>query len=154
MQPSEKLLFTRVEASEMLSLSVATLDVAIARGMLRARRNGRRVLIEKRELERFSRADHPHIWAPDGKRGTRIEGRECFDCAKSEAGYRSVPAVRFFGRWPVCQECFLARQARLENNRRSTVSAHVGGHEHDAPPTRLPETETLSAFNTSNCEAR
>jgi Helix-turn-helix domain len=115
MEPSEKLLYTRVEAAEMLSFSVATLDVAIARGMLRARRNGRRVMIEKREIERFSRADHPHIWAPDGKRGTSLAGRECFDCARrhdaSFGASERRPAVRFLKRLPLCQECFDARRS-------------------------------------------
>jgi excisionase family DNA binding protein len=120
MEPSEKLLFTRAEAAGMLSLSVSTLDVAIARGMLRARRNGRRVMIEKREIERFSRADHPRIWAPDGNRGTIVSGRECFDCAKNEFvqetpdGYRPIPAVRFFKRLPLCQGCFDERTAALK----------------------------------------
>lgn len=114
MEPSEKLLYTRAEAAEMLSFSVATLDVAIARGMLRVRRNGRRVMIEKREIERFSRADHPHIWASDGKRGTSLAGRECFDCAERFAAMEShepVQAVRFLKRIPLCQECFDARRA-------------------------------------------
>lgn len=107
MEPSEKLLYTRAEAAEMLSFSVATLDVAIARGMLRARRAGRRVLIEKRELEKFSRADHPRIWAANGSRGTSLEGRECFDCAKSG---RAVTAARFLKRLPLCQNCFDSRR--------------------------------------------
>jgi excisionase family DNA binding protein len=62
----QKLLYSRVEAAEMLSLSVSTLDVAMGRGMLRFRRAGRRVLIEKRELERFSREEHAPIWAGRG----------------------------------------------------------------------------------------
>jgi hypothetical protein len=114
MEPSEKLLYTRAEAAEMLSFSIATLDVAIARGMLRVRRNGRRVQIEKRELEKFSRADHPHIWAPDGKRGSSLAGRECFDCAERFAAsesYQPVQAARFHKRTPLCQACFDARRA-------------------------------------------
>jgi excisionase family DNA binding protein len=58
MLPSEKLLFSRSEAAEMLSLSLSTLCVVINRGMIRVRRIGRRVMIEKREIEKFSRADH------------------------------------------------------------------------------------------------
>ncbi|MCU1273783.1 MAG: hypothetical protein JWO48_1214, partial [Bryobacterales bacterium] len=144
MEPSEKLLYSRLEAAEMLSFSVATLDVAIARGMLRARRNGRRVMIEKREIERFSRADHPHIWTRDGKRGTSLAGRECFDCALRSASIEShepVPAVRFLKRVPLCQSCFV---------RRSTVSDREGGHEPGALPTRGSSCETLSAFSLKN----
>lgn len=141
MEPSEKLLYTRSEAAEMLSFSVATLDVAIARGMLRARRAGRRVLIEKRELEKFSRADHPHIWAPNGSRGTSVEGRECFDCAKSR---RKVAAVRFLKRLPLCQVCF---------DRRSTVPESTGGHEQGALPAWRSSAEAPSAL-TPKTEAR
>jgi excisionase family DNA binding protein len=137
MEIAQKILFTRAEVAEMLSLSVSTVDVAIARGMLRARRNGRRVLIERREIEKFSRADHPHIWNSDGNRGTSIDGRECFDCSKLG---RAVPAVRFFTWLPLCQDCF---------NRRSTVSESTGGHEQGAPPTRRSFSGTLSAPGTS-----
>lgn len=77
MEPGEKLLYTRIEAARMLSISTSTVDVAIAGGMLRARRQGRRVLIEKREIEKFSRTDHPRIWpeAADGKTIRREAGR-------------------------------------------------------------------------------
>jgi excisionase family DNA binding protein len=112
MEPSEKLLFTRAEAAEMLSLSVSTVDVAIARGMLRARRQGKRVLIERREVEKFSRADHPRIWSGDGNRGTRVEGRVCFDCVRStQLNRTAVPAARFMSRLPLCQACFDRRKS-------------------------------------------
>jgi excisionase family DNA binding protein len=109
MQPSEKLLFTRAEAAEMLSISMATLDVAIARGMLRSRRMGRRVMLEKRKLEAFSRSDHPRIWAANGGRGTSIAGRECWDCEKQ--GRKGVPAIRFFSKLPLCADCWQERSA-------------------------------------------
>lgn len=108
MLPSEKLLFSRVEAAEMLSLSLSTLNVAIGRGMLRVRRHGRRVMIEKREVERFSRTDHPRIWADDGSRGASVIGRACFDCAKQK---RKTPAARFFCNVPLCQPCWERRSA-------------------------------------------
>lgn len=57
-----KLLYSRAAAAELLSISVATLDVSIARGMLKVMRKGRRVLIEPAELEKFSRRDTPQIW--------------------------------------------------------------------------------------------
>lgn len=78
MEPSEKLLYTLAESAEMLSLSLSTLQVAVGRGMLRARRQGRRVLIARSELERFARADHPRIWpqpGPDGRTRRREETR-------------------------------------------------------------------------------
>jgi hypothetical protein len=108
MKLSEKLLFSKVEAAEMLSLSLSTMCVAIGRGMIRVRRNGRRVMIEKRELEKFSRADHPRIWAADGSRGASVIGRACFDCAKEK---RATPAARFFRNIPLCQDCWVHRSA-------------------------------------------
>lgn len=53
-----KLLVTRKEAALMLSISLRFLEGLIGRKELRARRLGRRVLIERRELERFVRRDH------------------------------------------------------------------------------------------------
>ena len=111
MLPSEKLLFSRLEAAEILSFSVSTLDVAVSRGMLRARRMGRRVMFEKREIERFSRADHARIWpagGPRGWRGSSVAGRACFDCKKEG---RIRPAARFYKNLPVCEPCWERRSA-------------------------------------------
>lgn len=111
MLPSEKLLFSRLETAEILSFSVSTLDVAVARGMLRARRMGRRVMFEKREIEKFSRADHQRIWPAGGARGWRgssVAGRDCFDCKK--VGEKK-PAARFYKNLPLCQGCWGRRSA-------------------------------------------
>jgi excisionase family DNA binding protein len=62
MDPAPKILYTRAEAAEQLSLHVSSIDVLIGRGMLRCVRQGRRVLIHKTELERFGRQNHPRIW--------------------------------------------------------------------------------------------
>jgi excisionase family DNA binding protein len=68
----ERLLYSREEAAAMLSIAASTLDVAIGRGLLRAVRKGRRVLIHKAELERFSRRDMPGgIWPA---KETRLAG--------------------------------------------------------------------------------
>lgn len=53
-----KLLYTKKETAEMLSVSLRFVDTLIARKELKPRRVGKRVLLEHRELERFSRADH------------------------------------------------------------------------------------------------
>lgn len=112
MLPSEKLLFTRLEAAEMLSLSVSTLDTALCRGMLRVRRIGRRVMIEKREIEKFARIDHSAIWKNEGRRGSRgtrgasCIGRDCFDCNK---GGQKTPAQRFYKNLSLCQGCWQRR---------------------------------------------
>ena len=55
---TSKLLYTRKEAAQVLSVSLRFLDGLIGRRELRPRRIGRRVLVEHRELERFARADH------------------------------------------------------------------------------------------------
>jgi len=53
-----KLLCTRKEAASTLSISLRMLDEMIDRRELRPRRVGRRVLIQRRELERFASCDH------------------------------------------------------------------------------------------------
>ena len=58
-RPEDKLLLSRQEAAERLSISQRALDYLIAHGVLCARRIGSRVLIPARDLERFARADHP-----------------------------------------------------------------------------------------------
>jgi excisionase family DNA binding protein len=54
-----KLLVSRQEAAQMLSISERGLDYLIANKHLIARRIGSRVLIPVSELQRFSRRDHP-----------------------------------------------------------------------------------------------
>ena len=54
----ERMLYSRLEAAQILSISLRTLDHVAARGEIRVRRIGRKVLIPRTELERFSRADH------------------------------------------------------------------------------------------------
>ena len=54
----EKLLITKHDAAAMLSVSLRTVDNLIRAKELRPRRLGKRVLFERRELERFARSDH------------------------------------------------------------------------------------------------
>jgi len=58
MQPTEipqgKILLSRLESAEALSISVSSLDRLISSGDLKARKLGDRVLIERTELERFA----------------------------------------------------------------------------------------------------
>lgn len=67
-----KILMSKREAAEMLSVSVRTIDNLIRARELRPRRVGRRVLFPRTELERFSRGDHLTRPAPgdmqDGQR--------------------------------------------------------------------------------------
>ena len=53
-----KILYSRQEAAELLSLSLRSLVVLIDRGELPVRRIGRRVLVPRASLEAFARRDH------------------------------------------------------------------------------------------------
>lgn len=54
----EKILFTRKEAAQILSISLATLDRYIVLKEIPVRRLGKRVMIHHQDLERFARRDH------------------------------------------------------------------------------------------------
>lgn len=54
-----KLLVSRREAANRLSISQRALDYLIASKALRTKRIGSRVLIPAQDLRRFVRADHP-----------------------------------------------------------------------------------------------
>ena len=62
MELAQKVLYTRAEAAEMLSICTSTLDVAIGRGMLKSIRKGRRILVHRDEIERWAKKDTPAIW--------------------------------------------------------------------------------------------
>ncbi len=53
-----RLLVSKTEAAQLLSICIRTLDHLIARKELKARHVGRRVLIPWRALEEFLRRDH------------------------------------------------------------------------------------------------
>ena len=59
---NDKILYTKKEAAEQLSLSVASLDILIARGDLAVRQFGRRILVPRTELERFAKHDVVVLW--------------------------------------------------------------------------------------------
>jgi excisionase family DNA binding protein len=61
MSANEKLLYTKREAAQMLSISVRSLDYLIFSRQLPARRIGRRVLIHRDAIEQFARLDHSSI---------------------------------------------------------------------------------------------
>jgi excisionase family DNA binding protein len=58
---SYKLLYSREEAAEMLNIGIRTLDRLIAEKELPVRRIGRRVLITRDALEKFTRKDHQTV---------------------------------------------------------------------------------------------
>ncbi len=55
---TQKLLFTKSQAADLLSISVRTLEHLIANEELEVCRVGRRVLITARSLDRFTKTDH------------------------------------------------------------------------------------------------
>ncbi|HWG20536.1 MAG TPA: helix-turn-helix domain-containing protein [Terracidiphilus sp.] len=57
--PDSKLLVSRLEAAEIVSLSVRSIDNLLASKQLSFRRIGTRVLIPVTELRKFVRVDHP-----------------------------------------------------------------------------------------------
>lgn len=56
--PESRLLYDRKEAARQLSISVRSLDYLIAGGQLETRRIGKKVLIPRGSLARFSQANH------------------------------------------------------------------------------------------------
>jgi hypothetical protein len=54
----EKLLVSRKEAAEMLTISIRKVDYMIAEGRLLTRRIDSRVLIPIEEIRKFARSDH------------------------------------------------------------------------------------------------
>lgn len=55
----ECLLYGRIEAARLLSISTRSVDHLIARGVVKAQRVGGRVLVPATELRRMAREDHP-----------------------------------------------------------------------------------------------
>ena len=56
---TEQLAFNRAEAADALRVSLRTVDYLLARGALRGRRIGRRVVIPRAEIDRVLRRDTP-----------------------------------------------------------------------------------------------
>jgi excisionase family DNA binding protein len=54
----QKLLFTRKEVAQLLSLGLRTVDGLVHSKELRVVRIGRKVLVHRDEIQRFARRDH------------------------------------------------------------------------------------------------
>ena len=65
MQATEKVLYTKREAAQLLSISLRSVDYLIFNQQLPTRRIGRRVLVHRDAIERFARRDHLSIRAPE-----------------------------------------------------------------------------------------
>jgi excisionase family DNA binding protein len=61
MSVEEKILYTKREAAELLSISLRSLDYLIFSHQIPTRRIGRRVLIHRDAIEQFARRDHAFI---------------------------------------------------------------------------------------------
>ena len=57
----QKVLYTKREAAQLLSISLRSLDYLIVSQQLPARRIGRRVLVHRDSIEQFARLDHASI---------------------------------------------------------------------------------------------
>lgn len=60
----EKLLYSRRDAAEALSLSVRSVDYLITTGRLNCKKVGGKILIPAGALRRFAREDHPEHVRP------------------------------------------------------------------------------------------
>lgn len=57
-KPTARLLYPRKEAAYLLGISVRSVDYLIANKKLSFQKIGKRVLIHRKELERFASANH------------------------------------------------------------------------------------------------
>lgn len=55
----QKLLYSRRDAAQALSLSVRSIDYLISTARLSMRRVGSKVMVPASDLRRFARSDHP-----------------------------------------------------------------------------------------------
>lgn len=100
----EKLLYSKQDAAEALSLSVRSIDYLITTQRLPMRRVGGKVMIPANALRRFARGDHPERVRGDGRVITMYsEKKRGSDVAPGRFGPKSetleeAPAVRANGR--------------------------------------------------------
>ena len=67
--PTPRLLYTRKEAAKLLSISLSSVDLLIARNFLITRKIGHKRLISHASLVAFAQKNTPRLWAgeSDGK---------------------------------------------------------------------------------------
>lgn len=65
----EKLLYSRRDAAEALSLSIRSVDYLITTGRLSTRRVGSKILIPAGAIRRFAKEDHPESVRSSGEHG-------------------------------------------------------------------------------------
>jgi len=70
---TQRLLYSRAEAAQLLSISISTLDIAIFRGLITARKIGRKRLVPHAALVAFSQKNVPVVW-PAKVAGKTVRG--------------------------------------------------------------------------------
>jgi hypothetical protein len=90
-QGVEKLLYSRRDTAEALSLSVRSVDYLITTGRLTMRRVGGKILIPASAVRRFAREDHPEsVRAGDVRPSIRVRsGRQASVASRNGFGPRS-----------------------------------------------------------------
>lgn len=68
---NDKILYSRKEAAQQLSLSLSSLDLLIAQGELEVRRLGKRILVPRTELEKLAKRDVEIVW-PEKHNGKTV----------------------------------------------------------------------------------
>lgn len=80
----EKLLYSRRDTAEALSLSVRSVDYLITTGRLITRRVGGKILVPASAVRRFAREDHPDLVRTVGRHGHAEVSRTTSDELKSQ----------------------------------------------------------------------
>jgi len=62
--PRHKLLYSRKDASFALSISIRSLDIAIANGQIAIRKIGKRVMVPQESLLAYASRDHDTLTQP------------------------------------------------------------------------------------------
>jgi hypothetical protein len=78
----EKLLYSRRDTAEALSLSIRSIDYLITTGRLTARRVGGKILIPASAVRRFAREDHPDFV----RTGSPLLSKDQMDLGQDSSG--------------------------------------------------------------------
>jgi len=70
--PTPRLLYTRKEAAKLLSVSLSSVDLLIARNFLITRKIGHKRLISHASLVAFAQKNTPRLWASESNGKNRV----------------------------------------------------------------------------------
>jgi hypothetical protein len=97
----DKLLFSRRDTAEALSLSIRSIDYLITTGRLSARRVGGKILIPASAVRRFAREDHPDFVRSGGslsRAGAIVEDKRASRFEPQQEALDDSAALRANGR--------------------------------------------------------